>query len=88
VVVTTEVGASEDVAATCCTRVEIEDVDELEKAVREMITRVRSSDAGSIRKTARQEAERLWAPKRIGALVEDGLIQVVKRSLTALQSSL
>jgi glycosyltransferase involved in cell wall biosynthesis len=87
VVVTTEVGAGEDVAAMCCMQVEIEDPDELERAVREMIARVRSSEARSIRETARQEAERFWTPKRVGEMIEEGLQQVAKGSRSGPQPS-
>jgi len=80
VVVTTEVGAGEEVSSVCCTRVAIDDLDELEIAVRNMAARMLSPEAHLIRITSRQEAERLWNSERIANLLENVLLGVLSRS--------
>ena len=76
VIVTTEVGSGESVSSECCGRVAVGDLDALEQAVRDMITRLRSPEAPAIRRAARREAERLWSSTRVAGLVESALAEV------------
>ena len=61
VVVTSEVGAGEQLSEACSMRIPPCDVDALEKAVRAMVARVTSPARGTMRAVARSEAERLWS---------------------------
>lgn len=76
VVVTDEVGAAEGVDQRCCIVVPAGDVDALEKAVREMLARLEGAESAEIRRLARAEAERLFAPARIATFVHDALSEV------------
>lgn len=73
VVATDEVGAAEGIDERCCIVVPTGDVDALEKGVREMLARMAGPEAADIRRLARAEAERLFAPARIATLVHDAL---------------
>lgn len=73
VVATDEVGAAEGVDPECCLVVPAGDVDALEKAVRSMLDRLGSGDGPAMRRRARAEAERLFAPERVAQLAFDTL---------------
>jgi glycosyltransferase involved in cell wall biosynthesis len=76
VVATSEVGAIEGVDRTVTAEVAPGDVAGLADALVHMLERVRS-DPEQIRTLARAEAERLFAPERVCALVEQALQRVV-----------
>lgn len=78
VVATDEVGAAEDVDERCCIVVPAGDVDALEKGVREMLAQMAGPESAGIRRLARAEAERLFAPGRIAALVHEALAGAAK----------
>ena len=61
VVVTSEVGAGEQLSEACSIRIPPCDVEALEEAVREMVARISSPARGQMRTAARSEAERLWS---------------------------
>ena len=61
VVVTSEVGAGEQLSEACSIRIPPCDIEALEKAVREMVARLTSPTRGPMRAAARSEAERLWS---------------------------
>jgi glycosyltransferase involved in cell wall biosynthesis len=61
VVVTSEVGAGENLSEACSIRIPPCDVDALEEAVREMVIRLNSPARGPMQAAARSEAERLWS---------------------------
>lgn len=82
VVATDEVGAAEDVDAACCTIVPAGRVDSLEAAVRDLVRRLDDGERPKLARTARAEAERLFAPARAASLVADALQSAV-RSQTA-----
>lgn len=73
VVVTDEVGAAEGVSAECCATVPAGDVDALEKAVRAMLERLAGEEGPVMRRVARTEAERLFAPDHVARLAFDAL---------------
>jgi glycosyltransferase involved in cell wall biosynthesis len=70
-VVTTEVGAAEDVAGECVSRVPPGDAGALETAVRALLDRMSDGRAERLRAEARAEAERLFDPAHVcGAIAQ------------------
>ena len=69
VIATTEVGAAEDVSDGCVTLYKPGCVDQLEKITRSLINRMASPETKDIRLLARTEAERLWSPNRVAAIL-------------------
>jgi glycosyltransferase involved in cell wall biosynthesis len=65
VVTSSEVGASEGVDRGCCTVFTAGDLDALERAVREVLARLRAGEGPAMARLARAEAERLFAPPRV-----------------------
>jgi glycosyltransferase involved in cell wall biosynthesis len=88
VVVTTEVGAGEEVSKGCCIRVPPGDLDALEGAVREMVARLRSTAGTEMRAGARSEAERLWSAASVTRPVLAALLQVAGLSTHQSTSSM
>jgi glycosyltransferase involved in cell wall biosynthesis len=78
VVASDEVGAAEDVAADCCQVVTSGDIDQLELAVRKMVTRMQSPDARRLRALARAEAERLFSGGDAAAAVHRALLEMCR----------
>ncbi len=76
VVVTSEVGAGEQLSEACSIRIPPCDVEALEKAVREMVARLTSPARGSMRAAARSEAERLWSAASTTLPVIEALFRV------------
>ena len=76
VVVTSEVGAGEQLSAACSIRIPPCDVDALEEAVREMVTRLTSPARGPMQAAARSEAERLWSAASTTLPVIEALFRV------------
>ena len=76
VVVTSEVGAGEQLSAACSIRIPPCDVDALEEAVREMVTRLTSPARGPMQAAARSEAERLWSAGTTTLPVIEALFRV------------
>ncbi len=76
VVVTSEVGAGEQLSEACSIRIPPCDVEALEKAVREMVARVTSPARGAMRAEARSEAERLWSATSTTLPVFEALLRV------------
>ena len=76
VVATSEVGATENVNADCCTVVPDGDLDALEEAVRSMLRRLAGDDRTHMRRTARAEAGRLFGPDHVGDLLLAALMSV------------
>lgn len=73
VVATEEVGAAEQVSSECCLIVPAGDVGALEAAVRQMLDRLAHGEGPAMRRSARREAERLYAPKHVVRLTEEAL---------------
>ena len=70
VVASDEVGAAEDVDRRCCRQFPAGDLDSFEADVRQMADEMRGNRRAEIRRLARGEAERLFAPERVcGELV-------------------
>jgi glycosyltransferase involved in cell wall biosynthesis len=69
VVASDAVGAVEDVSAECCTVVAAGDIDALEQGVRSMLERIRRGEGPAISRTARTEAERLFAPDLVATSI-------------------
>jgi glycosyltransferase involved in cell wall biosynthesis len=70
VVASDEVGAAEDVDRRCCRQFPSGDLDRFEADVRHMADAMRSDRRADIRRVARGEAERLFAPEHVcGELV-------------------
>ena len=76
VVVTSEVGAGEQLSEACSIRIPPCDVEALEKAVREMVARLTSPARESMRAAARSEAERLWPAASTTLPVIEALFRV------------
>jgi glycosyltransferase involved in cell wall biosynthesis len=76
VVVTSEVGAGEQLSEACSIRIPPCDVEALEKAVREMVARLTSPARGPMRAAARSEAERLWSAASTTLPVTEALLGV------------
>jgi glycosyltransferase involved in cell wall biosynthesis len=76
VVVTSEVGAGEQLSEACSITVPPSDVEALEKAVREMVARLTSPARGSMRAAARSEAEHLWSSSSATLPVTEALLRV------------
>jgi glycosyltransferase involved in cell wall biosynthesis len=76
VVVTSEVGAGEQLSEACSIRVPPCDVEALEEAVREMVVRLASPARGTMRAAARSEAERLWSAAATTLPVTEALLRV------------
>jgi len=87
VVVTSEVGAGEQLSETCAIRVPPCDVEALEEAVREMVTRLTSPARGPMRAAARSEAERLWSAASTTLPVTEALFRVAGLHTDARASS-
>jgi glycosyltransferase involved in cell wall biosynthesis len=79
VVVTSEVGAGEEVSPECSIRIPPSDVESLEKAVREMVARLNSPARESMKAAARTEAERLWSAESTTFPVTEALYDVAAR---------
>ena len=76
VVVTSEVGAGEQLSEACSIRIPPCDVEALEEAVREMVARLTSPARGPMRAAARSEAERLWSAASTTLPVTEALFRV------------
>jgi glycosyltransferase involved in cell wall biosynthesis len=76
VVVTSEVGAGEQLSEACSIRIPPCDVEALEKAVREMVARLTSPAREPMRAAARSEAERLWSAASTTLPVIEALLRV------------
>jgi glycosyltransferase involved in cell wall biosynthesis len=76
VVVTSEVGAGEQLSEACSIRIPPCDVEALEKAVRQMVARITSPARGAMRAEARSEAERLWSAASTTLPVIEALLRV------------
>jgi glycosyltransferase involved in cell wall biosynthesis len=79
VVATDQIGAAEGVASECCTIVPAGDVDAFERAVRAMLTQMASPHGPEIRRLASAEAQRLFSPERVGAMILDVLRSAARR---------
>jgi glycosyltransferase involved in cell wall biosynthesis len=66
VVASDEVGAGEGIDPTCCRRFPAGDLDAFEAAVRGLLTDMSSPRADEVRRVARSEAERQYAPSVAG----------------------
>jgi glycosyltransferase involved in cell wall biosynthesis len=73
VVASSEVGATEDVDPACCTIFPSGDINALESAIRGLLGRRSEENSAAVRKLARSEAERLFAPHRVAAKLIDHL---------------
>jgi glycosyltransferase involved in cell wall biosynthesis len=80
VVASDEVGAAEDVSSRCCTRFPAGDLDGLERAVRDLVERIRREGRDEIARQARAEAARLFAPDRIASAVASCLESAAART--------
>jgi hypothetical protein len=69
VVVSDEVGAGRDVNRAVCSVFPNGDLDAVEKAVRGVIANARSQRRAELRAVARGEAERLFAPPTVAAIL-------------------
>jgi glycosyltransferase involved in cell wall biosynthesis len=76
VVVTSEVGAGEQLSEACSIKVPPCDVEALEEAVREMVARLTSPAREPMRAAARSEAERLWSAASTTLPVTEALLGV------------
>ena len=76
VVVTSEVGAGEQLSEACSIRIPPCDIEALEEAVREMVARLTSPARGPMRAAARSEAERLWSAASTTLPVTEALFRV------------
>ena len=76
VVVTSSVGAAENVNPSCCRVVPDGALDHLEAEVRKLLDDVRGERRSEIRAVARSEAERLFAPSAVGASIVNALARV------------
>ncbi len=76
VVVTSEVGAGEQLSGACSITIPPCDVEALEEAVREMVDRLTSPARGPMRVAARSEAERLWSAASTTLPVTEALFRV------------
>jgi glycosyltransferase involved in cell wall biosynthesis len=74
VVASDAVGAAEGVAPECCMVVSSGEIDQLEAAVRMMVTRMQSGDAPQLRALARAEAERLFSAEQAAAAVHGAFL--------------
>jgi glycosyltransferase involved in cell wall biosynthesis len=83
VVVTSEVGAGEQLSEACSITVPPCDVEALEEAVREMVARLTSPAGGPMRAAARSEAERLWSAASTTLPVTEALLRVAGRHADA-----
>lgn len=77
VVVTEAVGAGENVDRACCRVVPDGDLDALEAEIRRLLADVASGRGEEIRRTARSEAERLFAPPAVGESIAGVLAAAV-----------
>jgi glycosyltransferase involved in cell wall biosynthesis len=73
VVASDAVGAAEDVDGRCVMSFADGDVDDLERVVRELVDQVQAGQMTDVRRLARSEAERLFAP----GVVATGLLQAL-----------
>jgi len=76
VVVTSEVGAGEQLSEACSITVPPCDVEALEEAVREMVARLKSPAREPMKAAARSEAERLWSAASTTLPVAEALLNV------------
>jgi glycosyltransferase involved in cell wall biosynthesis len=76
VVVTSEVGAGEQLSEACSITVPPCDVEALERAVREMIARLESPTREQMKAAARSEAERMWSAASTTLPVTEALFSV------------
>ena len=76
VVVTSEVGAGEQLSEACSVKIPPCDVEALEEAVREMVARLTSAAREPMRAAARSEAERLWSAASTTLPVSEALLRV------------
>lgn len=83
VVASDAVGAAEDVDRRCCAIFPAGDINAFEKAVRELIDRIRAGSAAELAPLARAEAERLWDPTTIAAQVRRELESVLGQGIQA-----
>lgn len=78
VVASNEVGAAEDVSSECCILVPPGDAGALNNAIREMLDRLDGAEGPEVRRRARAEAERLFAPDHVAALALQALSAVAE----------
>lgn len=82
VVGTTAVGALEGVGAPACRVVEPDDLDGMEWAIRDLVTRIERGEAPELRRAARVEAERRFDPTAVVAAFADALAGLVAAAPT------